>query len=75
MPPSEAYPTPFWLVWSPTGPSNPRYEHASASSAEAEAERLALRYPGQEFYVVEPTYRCVHNAVDRTRYHRDGVPF
>jgi len=42
----------FWLVWTPNG-SNPCFRHSAESLARTEAERLARRAPGQEFFVVE----------------------
>ena len=41
----------FWIVWSPDG-SNPAYRHIAYDQAVAEAERLASKYPGSEFYVM-----------------------
>lgn len=43
----------FWLVWSPTGPTTPRYRHTSEDGARAEAQRLAGLHPRQEFFVAE----------------------
>lgn len=44
--------TAFYMVWSPQG-SSPTHRHESAYSATQEAERLAHKLPGREFYVLE----------------------
>lgn len=46
-------PTKFWLVWCPTSDKSPREKHETQPLAQREAERLAAKYPGQMFYVVE----------------------
>jgi len=43
----------FWIVWSPTGPTNPSRRHESASDAERESVRLARTHAGSEFYVMK----------------------
>ncbi len=43
----------FWIVWSPTGPSNPSRRHGSANEAERESIRLARQHAGSEFYVMK----------------------
>jgi hypothetical protein len=52
----------FWLVWNPDG-SNPTYRHESYAAAQAEAKRLALRHPGQEFYVLAADARVISETV------------
>jgi hypothetical protein len=44
----------FWLVWSPTGTTPPKFRHESEKAATEEAERLAITHPGQLFVVLEP---------------------
>ena len=44
--------TGFWVVWSPRG-GQPRVRHEKQHEADAEAERLSLRFPGRHFYVLE----------------------
>lgn len=46
------HPDTFYIVWNPMGPTNPRYRHIEFHKASAEAERLALAHPGQDFYVM-----------------------
>lgn len=41
----------FWLVWNPDGRA-PTYKHHSVENAKAEAKRLAISNPGQEFFVM-----------------------
>lgn len=42
-----------WLVWTPQqSKPNPSFVHATQKGAEDEAQRLAKRHPGQEFYAV-----------------------
>jgi hypothetical protein len=43
----------FWLVWCPEGRYPPKFEHGTKLKAEKEAVRLAEKYPGKEFYVME----------------------
>jgi hypothetical protein len=75
MPPTITHEdAPFWLVWSPTGPTTPRKRWPSAYQAEQEAERMAEKFPGNEFYVVMPTYLVAVGMTTRARY-IDGVPF
>lgn len=57
-----AEPTKFWLVWSPSGPTPPKYRHASEWSAEDEAKRLAAEHVGKEFYVLEVVGRAAVEA-------------
>ncbi|MPW17903.1 hypothetical protein GCT13_13385 [Paraburkholderia sp. CNPSo 3157] len=52
----------FWLVWSPSGVTPPKYRDESRESAIAEAERLARERVGAEFYVLAATDL---RAVDR----------
>jgi hypothetical protein len=47
----------FWMVWNPKRTS-PTCQHKSIEAAVAEAERLARRDPGQEFYVLEALRMC-----------------
>ena len=44
--------TKFWMVWSPRGGA-PKAKHQTLAIADAEAERLSLRFPGRHFYVLE----------------------
>jgi hypothetical protein len=57
----------FWLVWCPTGPTPPKYQHWDAGSAMAEAERLARACPGQKFYVLEAQHLRTVDAMQRVR--------
>lgn len=42
----------FWLVWSPRS-GRPRIKHWFRDAAEREAKRLAAKYEGRHFYVLE----------------------
>lgn len=67
---------PFWLVWSPNGDRPPSYRHATEDAALREANRLADRFPGREFYVMQPTLQVVAQRRFTTRYVADdGIPF
>lgn len=58
----------FWLVWSPTGATPPKFRHPTEQSAVQEAERLAIVNPGTLFVVLEPiAARRVDNMI-RTEY-------
>lgn len=64
----------FYLVWNPTG-TNPRCRHSSASSALAEAKRLAAIAPGQDFYVLHAvSVSRVKDPVETVTL-SDGIPF
>lgn len=65
---------PFWLVWTPNG-HTPRYEHQSAASAHAEAQRLARENPGEKFYVLQPISETVRNDIVTRRFEVDEIPF
>ena len=69
--------TPFWLVWSPEGDTPPRKRWSNQMDAEREAERMAQRFPGKDFYVVEPRYRVGISVTVRERFcdADDWVPF
>lgn len=62
----------FYLVWSPRG-DNPRARHATETEAIQEADRLAKKYQGRHFYVLESVgYSKVD--VDSTFHYASGVP-
>lgn len=46
---------PTWFtVWAPNGTNPPRVKHNTFELADAEARRLAIARPDQEFYVMQP---------------------
>lgn len=66
---------PFYVVWNPKGPHSPRERHRALSLAEAEAERLAMSNPGQDFYVLQTVSRTrVTKPVEIERFDTD-IPF
>ena len=66
---------PFWLVWNPKGCGQPKHRHSTHESAIAEARRLALLNPGEDFYVLMPTCQVTKSDVTIRRYFDDGIPF
>ncbi|WVR18321.1 hypothetical protein y223_00041 [Bordetella phage PY223] len=48
----------FWLVWC-EGKGMPTHKHKTFESAQREAERLARKFPGYEFHVLEWMGACV----------------
>lgn len=42
----------FWVVWCETG-ANPKVQQMTKDDAETEAKRLAQKYPGKKFHVLE----------------------
>lgn len=66
----------FYIIWNPNGPHAPRERHSSQSRAETEAQRLALEYPGQNFYVMMAAvrYRSIE-PVEVERFATDEIPF
>ncbi len=67
---------PFYLVWRDGG-NVPRFQHATLSKAEAEAERLAMSNPGETFYVLIPSCRFAEKRVvcERFDINADEIPF
>ncbi len=54
---------PFWLVWCEKG-NVPIRKHETRVEAEAEAERLARKQPGDVFIILQAVQsRCVDNMV------------
>lgn len=45
----------FWLVWNPSGGA-PNVTHLNESDATTEAKRLAEKFPGKKFVVLESTH-------------------
>lgn len=66
----------FWMVWN-MGGGAPTYQHDFEHQAEAEAERLARRNPGQTFVVLEATSAVKITDVSRInlRTVTDDIPF
>jgi hypothetical protein len=48
----------FWIVWSPTGTTPPRNKHPSHGAALWVATQMAVKHPGQEFYVMSAKAVC-----------------
>lgn len=66
----------FWLIWSPTGPTSPKFRHGSEQSATEEAERLARQHHGQLFVVLEAkAARRVDDMVRTTFIDESEIPF
>lgn len=64
----------FWMVWSPQGGA-PTVKHDEERLALSEAERLARKCPGHEFYVLRAEHlRCVDSMV-RERLGPAPMPF
>ncbi len=45
-------PESFYIVWSPTGPSNPRVRHEDYAGALKAAEDMSRLHQSQEFFVM-----------------------
>lgn len=54
---------PFWLVWCENGDS-PIYKHTTEKSAEKEAERLACKFTGTAFVVLEAKASCKKTVIE-----------
>lgn len=52
----------FYLVWNPEN-SIPTIKHESNNEAKTEAERLAIKHPGQEFIVLVSICSCETSLV------------
>jgi hypothetical protein len=66
---------PFYVVWNPKGPHSPRERHSAMHLAEAEAERLAVQNPGQDFYVLATVSRTrTTKPIEVERFDPD-IPF
>jgi hypothetical protein len=46
----------FWLVWNPRGPHPPEFRYPTFNSARSAAIRLSLKFPDQDFFVMESTW-------------------
>lgn len=55
----------FWMVYG-EGQGAPTYKHDNEQDAAAEAQRLALRYPGCAFYVLKGVARALAAAPEVT---------
>lgn len=66
----------FWIVWSPTGTSPPRFKHGTLDSARTESERLARAAPNAEFFVMACVGRSKKVDVSWTTPDQDDeIPF
>jgi len=65
----------FFIVWSPTGPTNPSYRHEVRASAVSEAERLARAHPGNEFFVMQADTMRAVNDMKCVDYMSPDIPF
>jgi hypothetical protein len=65
----------FWMVWSPQGRA-PTVKHQSKESAKAEARRLAVVAPGDDFFVLKAIggYRMPCPGPEEIIID-DGIPF
>jgi hypothetical protein len=65
----------FWLVWCPENGA-PTHKHETKESAGKEAERLARKYRGSTFVVLQSLHECLVDDL-RTIEHEitDEVPF
>lgn len=65
----------FWMVWNPQG-NQPTYKHPTRDSAVAEAERLARKCPGDQFYILAATdLRVCDNMQRVTLWPEQEIPF
>lgn len=65
----------FWMVWNPQG-NQPAYQHPTRDSAIAEAERLARKCPGHQFYVLAATDLRVCDNMQRVAlWPEQEIPF
>lgn len=66
----------FYVVWNPmAGP--PTCRHSDREGAQREAERLAIRFPENEFFVLHAVSvsRVETRHLDSTDPGDDGIPF
>lgn len=64
----------FFVVWNPARGA-PQYRHASLGGAVTEAERLALKAPGEDFYVLHAIKLSRSPKPVETVDLDDGIPF
>ena len=50
-----------FLVFSPTGPTEPKKLHPTHKSAFAECHRMAKQFAGQQFYVAQVVSRMIEH--------------
>lgn len=65
-------PKPFFLVWSPSGPTPPTFRHQSRQSAVIEAKRMARLHRGQKFFVLATTDSRLVDDMVRTTFTVDA---
>jgi hypothetical protein len=53
-----------FIVWTPTGNSNPQVVHHSLPAAEGEAKRLASNNPSQQFNTRSLCHVCQRNQLN-----------
>lgn len=61
---------PFWIVWRDNGPDDPivvRARCTSPEQAEAEAFKVAEKFPGQRVYVAQTLASCIELGVQWDR--------
>lgn len=67
--------SPFWFVWNPTA-HVPQYHQRSLHDAKCEAERLARKFPGETFIVLQSVISVVVDNIQRTDLRPDEeLPF
>lgn len=65
----------FWIVWCPTGPTPPRKTYELQSLAEAEAVKMAQRFPDSIFYVLRAESSAFKNRPILDRLSANSIPF
>lgn len=53
-----------YLVFSPTGPTEPKKLHLTHKSAFHECHQMAKKFPGQQFYVAQIVSRMIEQSTD-----------
>ena len=64
----------FWMVYGGYQ-SNPTKKHETELEARNEAERLARKQPGQQFYILEVIAICQTKDLEWIELPHDDIPF
>lgn len=66
----------FWMVWRENGGA-PTHRHFSKEDAQNEASRLALKCPGEVFFVLKATAAVAADIplIKQVKLNKDPIPF
>jgi hypothetical protein len=66
---------PIYIVWNPNGPHQPQQTHSEQSEAVRVCKAMAMKYPGQTFYVMESLVGYVKSELQEIKFGDQEIPF